>query len=132
MVGFVEVSLIVLMLASVLVWVVLITFLWWELLQFKRIRCEMEELPQKLAQALKFIEDTGGVSNNLKEEVVPMIMGACSDLKVTAEDMRGSVDTILQSLKTTPHWVDGLVTGINMNFNEKINSIEKSIQELKR
>jgi len=131
MVGFLEVSLIVLMFVTILVWAVLITFLWWELLQLKRIRQEMEELPAKLSEALKFIEETDGVSHELKEEITPMIMGAGSDLKIAADDMRTSIETILKSLKETPVWVTQLITAIDMKIESRISKIEKGIKELK-
>ncbi|MEW6096376.1 MAG: hypothetical protein AB1567_07620 [bacterium] len=131
MIGFLEITLIVLMFVTILVWAVLITFLWWELLQLKKIRQEMEELPDKLSEALKFMEDTGGVSTNLKEEIVPMIMGASGDLKIAADDMRTSMDTILKSLKEVPAWVNQLVAAIDMKLEKRVSKIEKAIQELK-
>jgi len=131
MIGMLEVTLVVVMFVTILVWAVLITFLWWELLQLKRIRQEMEELPTKLSEALKFIEDTGGISRELKEEVLPMIMGAGSDLKIAADDMRTSIETILKSFKETPNWVTQLIAVIEMKLESKIGKIEKAIKELK-
>jgi hypothetical protein len=131
MIGFLEVTLIVLMFATILVWAVLITFLWWELLQLKRIRQEMEELPTKLSEALKLMENTGSFSTDLKEEIVPMIMGASSDLKIAADDMRSSIDTISKALKEAPAWVNQLVAAIDMKLESRLSKIEKAISELK-
>ncbi len=125
MVGFLEIVLIVLMFVTILVWAVLITFLWWELLQLKKIRQEMEELPTKLSDALKFMEDTEGVSNDLKKEIVPMIMGASSDLKIASDDMRTSMDIILKSLKETPIWVNQLVAAIDIKLEKRLNKLTK-------
>lgn len=127
MVGFLEIILIVLMVTTILVWTVLITFLWWELLQLKKIRQEMEELPTKLSAAVNFMENTETASNDLKNEIVPMIMGAGSDLKIASDDMRTSIDTILKSLKETPAWVNQLVSVMDI----KLSKIEKTIGELK-
>jgi cell division protein FtsL len=131
MIGFLEVTLVVLMFTTILVWAVLITFLWWELLQLKKIRQEMEELPTKLSEALKLMEDTGSFSNDLKEEIVPMIMGASSDLKIAADDMRSSIDTISKALKEAPAWVNQLVAAIDMKLESRLSKIEKVINELK-
>jgi uncharacterized protein Yka (UPF0111/DUF47 family) len=131
MVGFLEIILLVLMFATILVWVVLITFLWWELIQLKKIRQEMEELPTKLSDALKFMEGAGGFSTELKDEIVPMIMGASSDLKIVSDDMRSSIDTILKSVKETPELVNQLFTAIDIKLEAKMSKIEKAIKELK-
>lgn len=131
MVGFLEILLLVLMFATILVWAVLITFLWWELIQLKKIRQEMEELPTKLSDALKFMEGAGGFSTELKDEIVPMIMGASSDLRIASDDTRTSIDTILKSLKETPDWVNQLVSAIDIKLEARISKIEKVIKELK-
>lgn len=131
MIGFFQIVLIVIMFTTILVWAVLITFLWWELLQLKKIRQEMEELPAKLSEALKFMKDTDEVSHDLKEEIAPMIMGAGSDLKIAADDMRTSMDTILKSLKEIPAWVNQLIAAIDMKLESKVSKIEKTIKELK-
>ncbi|MFH1563668.1 MAG: hypothetical protein ABIF11_09705 [Nitrospirota bacterium] len=131
MVAFSEILLLVLMFATILVWAVLITFLWWELIQLKKIRQEMEELPTKLSAALKFMEGAGGFSNELKDEIVPMIMGASSDLRIASDDTRTSIDTIVRSLKETPAWVNQLVTAIDIKIEGRISKIEKVIMDLK-
>lgn len=128
MIGLLEITLIVIMFVTILVWAVLITFLWWELLQLKKIRQEMEELPPKLSEALKFMENTGEVSHDLKEEIVPMIMGASSDLKIAADDMRSFIDTILKALKETPPWVNQLVAAIDMKLENRLSKIEKAVR----
>jgi len=120
------------MFVTILFWAVLITFLWWELLQLKKIRQEMEELPSKSTEALKFMEDTGVVSKELKEEIVPMIMGAASDLKIASDDMRTSVNTILKAQKEVPPWVNQLVTAIDIKLEKSVSKIEKAIQELRK
>ncbi|MEW6607465.1 MAG: hypothetical protein AB1414_08435 [bacterium] len=130
MVGFLEITLVVLLFATILVWAILITFLWWELLQLKKIRQEMEELPTKLSEALRFMEDADGISNNMKEEVMPMIMGASSDLKIVADDMRTSMETIVKSLKDPPPWLNQLVAAIDMKLENKLGKVEKGISEL--
>ena len=131
MVGFIEILLLVLMLATILFWAVLITFLWWELIQLKKIRQEMEELPTKLSDALKFMEGADGFSNELKDEIVPMIMGASSDLRIASDDTRTSIDTILKSLKEPPPWINQLVSIIDLKFAARISKIEEVVKELK-
>ncbi len=131
MVEFLEVLLLVLMFTTILVWAVLITFLWWELIQLKKIRQEMEELPTRLSEALKVMEGAGGFSDNLKDEIVPMIMGASSDLKIAADDTRTSIDTILKALKEPPAWLNQLVSAIDLRLEARINKVEKVIMELK-
>lgn len=114
------IMLITTMAVTVGVWIVLITFLWLELSQLKKIRIELGDLPLKLTEAITFIEGAGSISNEMKESVLPTFLETASEVKIVKDDLKGSLDTLKEELKGKPAWFDLLITTLEARFEKKL------------
>lgn len=121
------------------IWGLMITFFWWELIQLRKVRYNMSEYPDKLDKAIDFMEKIGKVTNELKEEVLPIITSSTGDIRVLGTDLKVAMDELIKlskSMRDKPPWYDALLNAlikeIDNKFEVRLKQVETAIRRLRQ
>lgn len=107
------------------IWIVMLTFLWWELIQLRKIRTELSQLPGKLSEAVGLMDNVTSFSQELRDQVLPEFIKTTSEVKLSQENAQSLLET---KLKEKPPWFDFLVGTLETRIEKGLKRLEDEIK----
>ena len=117
-----------------LVWGLMITFFWWELIQLRKVRHYMSTYPDKLHEALDFIEKVGDVTNEMKRETLPAITAITKDVRMLGKDIKVALDELIRLTelsRTKPAWTETVISTVDARFEARLKQVAEAIRRLR-
>ncbi len=116
------------------VWGLMITFFWWELIQLRKVRHYMSTYPDKLHEALDFIEKVGDVTNELKRDTLPAITVITKDVRMLGKDIKAALDELIrltELTRTKPLWTETVISTVDARFEARLKQVAEAIRRLR-
>ncbi|MBU0701923.1 hypothetical protein KKE26_11650 [bacterium] len=116
------------------VWGLMITFFWWELIQLRKVRHYMSTYPDKLHEAIEFIEKVGDVKNELKRETLPAIAAITGDVRMLGNDIKAALNELIklaELARTKPIWVETVINAVDARFEARLKQVAETIKRLR-
>ncbi len=116
------------------VWGLMITFFWWELIQLRKVRHYMSTYPDKLHEALDFIEKVGDVTNEMKRETLPAITAITGDVRMLGRDIKSALDELIkltELARTKPIWIETITSAVDARFDARLKQVTEAIRKLR-
>jgi len=115
-------------------WGLMVTFFWWELIQLRKVRHYMSTYPDKLYEAIEFMEKVGEVSNELKRETLPTITAATGDVRMLGGDIKAALNELIkltELARTKPAWVETVISAVDARFEARLKQVAETIRRLR-
>ncbi|MBI4753232.1 hypothetical protein HY793_02515 [Candidatus Desantisbacteria bacterium] len=115
-------------------WGLMVTFFWWELIQLRKVRHYMSTYPDKLHEAIEFMEKVGEVSNELKRETLPTITAATGDVRMLGGDIKAALNELIkltELARTKPAWVETVINTVDARFDARLKQVAETIRRLR-
>ena len=115
-------------------WGLMVTFFWWELIQLRKVRHYMSTYPDKLYEAIAFMEKVGEVSNELKRETLPTITAVTGDVRMLGGDIKAALNELIkltELARTKPAWVETVISAVDARFEARLKQVAETIRRLR-